>query len=333
MKAAVIILALTLATSARAQTTITSMTLGPNEIGTIRTTPNLSTRIVFSDPVQDVICGDLYDAGSGKGTFVVARGGTDQKPSNDVFIKPIASKGRSNLFVKVGENGKQTFNFVLVVVSEDKAHIAVNVTAPPATASQPDSSSGSETPPVNADLEKRRAEIEQQARQEADEILRNARQQANRITAEAEARVQEAERQVLARGEQVSEERFVQGLMLGLREIKINNPRVTTKRASVTLESRALSFDDKIYLRYTITNNDVKELVFNPVTLEGGPSSKEAQPLTIKVAQTKQENKLDPGESLTGVISLDAKLISAKDRVIFFVRDSDGTEIARINIQ
>ncbi len=302
------------------------MSLGPDQIGTVRTAQGITTRISFPEAVQEIICGDLYDSSSGRGTFVLQRGGTDQKPGNDVFLKPVASKGKSNLFVKVGENGKHTFNFVITVVSVEQAHIVVNVTAPSS-----DAASGSESPPSSADAAKIRADIEQQARQEADEILRNARQQANRITAESQARIQELEQEALVRSAQAAEDRFVKELMFGLRESKINNPRTNVGKKVIALDSRLLAFDEKNYLRYTITNNDATEFSFGSISLESG--SRDTQPLAVKITQSKTENKLNPGESLAGVIVFEAKLVSAKDKLVLLVRAEDGSEIARINIQ
>lgn len=330
MKVRVIIFATSLllcALSARAQSPITSMALGPDQIGTVKTAQGITTRISFPEAVQEIICGDLYDSSSGRGTFVLQRGGTDQKPGNDVFLKPVASKGRSNLFVKVGENGKHTFNFVLTVVSIEQAHLVVNVTLPAAST---DAAAGSEAPPSSTEAAKIRADIEQQARQEADEILRNARQQANRITAEAQARVQEMEQQSLVRSAQAAEERFVKELMFGLRDFKISNPRTVAGKRVFALDPRGLTFDEKNYLRYTITNNDTTEFVFGSVSLENG--GRDAQPVAAKVTQSKTENKLSPGESLAGVISFDAKLMT-KDRLTFVVRAEDGSEIARITVQ
>lgn len=304
------------------------MALGPDQIGTVRTAQGITTRISFPEAVQEIICGDLYDSSSGRGTFVLQRGGTDQKPGNDVFLKPVASKGKSNLFVKVGENGKHTFNFVLTVVSIEQAHIVVNVMLPQ---SSTDAASGSESPPSSADMAKLRADIEQQARQEADEILRNARQQANRVTAESQARIQELEQQALVRSAQAAEDRFVKELMFGLREIKISNPRTVAGKKVIALDPRVLAFDEKNYLRYTITNNDATEFSFGSISLEAG--SRDTQPLAVKITQSKPENKLNPGESLAGVISFEAKLITARDKLILLVRAEDGSEIARINIQ
>jgi type IV secretory pathway VirB9-like protein len=345
---AVIYLVLFLASSlgpAFAQSPIAAMTLGPDQIGKIRTAPGITTRITFTEPVQDIICGDLYDASSGRGTFVVQRGGTAERPSNDVFIKPIAPKGVSNLFVKIGENGKYTYNFDLEVVSLPQAHRVVNVSwaattqptqsatdPPPAATNNPAQPPGSDPSAATAEAEKRRSDILIQARQEADEIKRKAQQQADRIVTEAETKGSDLDRQTATRSEQVLEDKFVQALMLGLREIKINNPRVAVKKIIVALDPRVLTFDDKSYVRYTITNSGDKPFAYSSISLEIGSGS-QSHPVTVKVVQSKNENTLDPGESLSGVIAFDAKAVTAKDRLALYVRGEDSAEIAHVNIQ
>lgn len=104
-----------------AQPQITTITLGPDQIGVLKTGPAISTRVSFRERVQDIVCGDLYDPGSGTGAFVI------QRIDNDVFIKPVAAKGISNMFVKTGENRENTYNFSLMIVPIDEAYRIVNV--------------------------------------------------------------------------------------------------------------------------------------------------------------------------------------------------------------
>jgi vacuolar-type H+-ATPase subunit H len=348
--------------TAQAQAPIATIALGPDQIGVVKTAVGITTRITFPEPVQEIICGDLYDAATGKGTFVVQRSGTDQKPGNDVFIKPVASKGLSNMFVKAGD-GKHTYNFDLKIVSVDQAHRVVNVTDAPAVqptqsrdnqsgtpgatsstpnttqppsngeqhVAEPDKSDRTEKPAP--DFERLKADAEQQARQKGDEIIRNARQQADRIVGEAEAKMLDADRHSSTRADQLAEQRFMQALILGLREAKITNSRATTKKkVIVMLDPRMLMFDDKAYLRYTIQNAGAEDFAFNSVSLETG-EAKEIRLITVEVTQSKSENKLSPGESLTGVIAFDPKQITSKDRLTLFVRGEDSTEIAHVIIQ
>jgi hypothetical protein len=121
--------------------------------------------------------------------------------------------------------------------------------------------------------------------------------------------------------------------MLGLREAKVSNSRaITKKKIIVLLDPRMLMFDDKAYLRYTIQNAGSEDFAFSSVSLEVG-EDKEAHPITAEVNQSKTENKLAPGESLTGVISFDPKQLTSKDRLTLFVRGEDSVEIAHVTIQ
>ncbi len=322
---------------ARAQAPISSMALGPDQIGKVRTAPGITTKISFPDKVFESICGDLYDSASGKGTFVI------QQSGNDVFLKPIAPRGMSNLFVKVGDNGKYTYNFDLEVVTVAQAHRVVNVTqvaAPtqPGEAARHDtqpSSNGAQPPSASnqptADQEKRQAEIEQ-ARRDAAEILRSARQQADRILSEAQSKQIDYDRGSTERSKDEVERRFVKALMLGLREAKINNPRVQAKKVIISLDPRVLTLDDKSYLRYTIQNAGTTEFTFSSISLETVGET-ESKPITIQIIQNKAENKLESNESLAGVIIFDAALITAKDKLRLYVRGEDSAEIARVNIQ
>lgn len=338
LKFRVIILTLFFATSAAAAQSpspVTTITLGPDQIGVVKTAQGITTRITFTQPVAEIICGDLYDVQTGKGTFVVQRSGSGERPGNDVFIKPITSKGKSNMFVKTGENGKYTFNFDLEVVTVQQAHRVVNVLS----SLPPDPEVGnSEKPPeidmgaVNAEIERRKNDIEQKARQDADEIIRKAQQQASRIVNDAEARAAESDRQSAAKSRQLIEEKFVQALVPGLREIKIDDPRSTSKRVVVALDSKIIIFDGKPFVRYSITNNSETEFVFSVISVEAG-SSKDSQPVTIKLVQNKTQNRVGPGETIAGVVSFDAKYIVSKDKLSFVVRGDDGSEVVRISIQ
>src|SRR5947199_8282520 len=121
------------ASLARAQQSpIVTLQLGPDQIGIVKSAVGITTRISFAEPVAEIICGDLYNPADGKGTFGVQRSGTTEKPGNDVYVKPVASKGQSNMFVKTGD-GKHTYNFDLNIVPPTAAHRVVNVTdaAPP----------------------------------------------------------------------------------------------------------------------------------------------------------------------------------------------------------
>jgi archaellum component FlaG (FlaF/FlaG flagellin family) len=317
-----------------AQTPVTTLALSADRIGEIKTAQGITTMIRFPDPVQEIICGDLYDPGTGKGTFVIQRSGATDHPGNEVFIKPVASKGLSNMFVKTGD-GKHTYSFDLMIVSTPQgAHRMVNVTdqvaaANPGGMDQHSSEADKSAP----DFERLKAEAEQQARQKAAEILRTAQQQADRKITEADAKIAEAERLAPQRAEQQIERRFMQALMLGLREMRVKNTKVTTpKKAIITLDPRVLLFDDKAYLRYMIQNTGDKDFIFTSLSLEV-VDGKGSKPLTAEVNQSKTANSLPPGEALTGVIVFDPKQVAAKQNLTMFVRGEDSAELAHLTIQ
>jgi hypothetical protein len=322
------------------QSPIVTLQLGPDQIGVVKTSVGITTRITFSEPVADIICGDLYNPADGKGTFVVQRSGSTEKPGNDVYVKPVASKGQSNMFVKTGD-GRHTYNFDLTIGPPTMAHRVVNVTdaAPPA-ATTPNSTSNSNSTSESAkpapcpDADRIRADAEEQGRRKADEVIRNARQQADRITGEAEAKLADAGRQSSERIGQESGRRFLQALLLGLREVKIANPKATTKKKIiVTLDpSRVLVFGERAYIRYTIQNAGSEDFSFTSLTLEAGQGA-ETRPLTIEVVQNKPENKLAANETLTGVIVFDPKQVESKDKLTFYLRAEDHLEIAHVTVQ
>jgi type IV secretory pathway VirB9-like protein len=321
--------------SALAQSPVATLALGTDRIGEIRTAQGITTMIRFTEAVQEIICGDLYDPGTGKGTFVVQRSGTNERPGNEVFVKPVASRGASNMFVKT--DGKHTYSFDLTIVATPQAHRMVNVTdVAAATSASPTGPAadprGSDPEKPSPDFERLKSEAEQQGRQKAAEIIRSAQQQADRKIAEADAKLAEAERLAPQRADQEIERRFMQALMLGLRETKLSNTRAIAKKAVITLDQRMLLFDDKAYLRYTIQNTGDKDFAFAAMSLEVS-DGKEAKPLTTLVNQSKTDNTLAPGESLTGVIVFDPKQVGTKQRLTLFVRGEDSAELAHVTIQ
>lgn len=322
-----------LANFAHAQTAVTTLALSSDRIGEIKTSPGITTMIRFPDPVQEIICGDLYDPGTGKGTFVVQRSGANDHPGNEVFIKPVAPKGVSNMFVKTAD-GKHTYSFDLTIVPTPQgAHRMVNVTDQAAASSSSSPEQRAEPDKSSSEFERLKAEAEQQARQKAAEILRTAQQQADRKIAEADAKIAEADKLAPQRAEQEIERRFMQALMLGLREIKVNNTKVTTaKKTVITLDPRVLLFDDKAYLRYMIQNTGDKDFAFTSLSLEV-VDGKDSKPLTAEINQSKTVNTLPPGEALTGVIVFDPKHVAAKQKLTLFVRGADSAELAHLTIQ
>ena len=325
---------LVLASTARAQQSlITTLTLGPNQIGLVKTAPGITTRIAFSEPVKEIICGDLYDTTSGKGSFVV------QRSDNDVFLKPVVPKGLSNLFVKTGERGENVYSLDLVIVPVAEAYRMVTVAssvASPAAGSQQSPASdqtGSETA----------AKTIAAAQKQAEDILANARGQAGQIVTQAEKRAADSDRQAVQRStdlerkttermEQEIQRRFVRAMIQGVRDVKVNDSYVNQKRIEIMLDPRILTFDERSYLRYTIKNNSEKEFAFSSLSLEKS-SGKEKREIPAEINQGRVENRLKAGETIIGIIVFDSRLVTETDRLTLFVRGEGNIEIARLNIQ
>jgi TonB family protein len=112
---------LLIVTVAQAQTQTITVRLGHNEIAVVKTAEGITTRLIFHEQVNEIICGSLYDPESGTGSFVI------QRINNDIFLKPVVSKGLSNVFVRAGKNGEFTYSFDLQVVPAAQAHRIVDV--------------------------------------------------------------------------------------------------------------------------------------------------------------------------------------------------------------
>ena len=303
---------------ANAQSPIITVTLGPNQIGQVKTTQGITTRITFPEPVREIICGDLYDPATGRGSFVV------QRIDNDVFLKPVVSKGLSNLFVKTGEKGEHTYGFDLQVVSIDQAHRIVNVAVASGAHGQAQQPSG--------DPSEEAKKVLNAAQQQADSIITLANQQASEIYQRAVQRAEDLDRKSAERAQQEIELRFQRAMIQGVREMKSADSHVVAKKVSLTLDPRVLTFDDKSYLRYTIKNEGDQEFGFSGLTLERR-SGKQTLTIPATVIQGRVENKLNPGEALIGIIVFDAKEVGAGDKLTLYIRGANNTEIARLNIQ
>jgi vacuolar-type H+-ATPase subunit H len=312
-----------------AQSLITTVTVGPNQIGQVKTTQGITTRIIFPEIVRDIICGDLYDPASGKGSFVI------QRIDNDVFLKPVVSKGLSNLFVKTGEKGEHTYSFDLQIVGLDQAHRVVNVSDSSAGHVQP-SSAGSDASEDAKKLlsaaEQRANETLSNARQQADRLMAQTNQQASEVYAKALQRSEEVDRQSANRARQEIEDRFSRAMIQGVREVKSVDSHVVARRVSLALDPRMLTFDDRSYLRYTIRNSGDKDFAFNGLALERR-SGKDVFVIQAKVIQGRAENKIGPGEAIMGIIVFDAKEVGGEDKLTLYVRGEDNTELARLTIQ
>lgn len=340
----------TIAQDVPAQSPVAALALASDQIGVVRTAQGITTRISFPEEVDEIICGDLYDSASGKGSFVAQRSG------NDVFLKPIPAKGMSNLFVKT--RAKRTYNFDLMIVPVSQSHRVVNVSdakpgavyasahntptdlnGPPQNGSAADNAKPSPEPGPRGEEIEQRARLEAEAiltgaRQRADDLVTAGRQQSERMISEAETKIADAERLSGERASQQAEQRFVQALILGLRETKVENTKLTIKKFVIVLDPRILVFNDKSYVRYRLHNAGDKPFTFGSITLETGANEGDGPtPIMMSLSQSKNENRLEPGESLTGVIAFDAKQVTTGTRLFLSLRGEDKVEIGRLTVQ
>jgi hypothetical protein len=309
---------------ALAQKLIVTLKLDGDQIGLVRTAQGLTTRLAFAEPVKEVICGDLYDPASGKGSFVV------QRSDNDVFIKPITTKGVSNLFVRTGDRVRRIYNFDLSIVEFDKAYRVVNIEneeSPP----RPAAGAGEQATP---DPAKDKDDPMTQARAQADEILRSARQQASRMVAEAQQSVDELQRQAITDAPQQVQRRFIAALLGGMNVTRINNAHVVTqKKVALRLDKEIYTFEGRTYMRYTIQNSGSENFVYSGLRLEAGTTPASQRQVPAEVIQTKPENKVVPGETVAGILVFDQKLVSTKDKLVLSVQGKDDTTLTHIVLQ
>jgi hypothetical protein len=303
---------------AQGQLAIVKVTLGPDQIATIRTAQGITTRVSFPDLVREIICGDLYDPTSGKGGFVV------QRSDNDVFLKPIPARGMTNLFVKTGEKGEHVYNFDLTIGPVFEAHRVVSVSVAPVSA-PPGVQRQGDRPAQQPD------DAVLRARQQAAEIEKNANKQAERIIAEAEHKAAETDRAAHQHADE-TEKRFVYAIIDGWRDIKVSRPRVASGSVVVTLDRKVIIFDGKSYLRYMIQNNGPDVFEFTAISIETG-LEKDGQPIEANAIQDKPENKVAPRETIKGVIVFGSDLVKQNTRLTMHVRGQDNEAIARAIIQ
>lgn len=91
---------------------VVRITAGGERIASIRTARGVTTMLSLPAEAREAVCGDLFDAQSGNGCFVIQRSG------RDLFLKPLKATGETNLFVKTDA---ATYAFDLTVVPAPRA--------------------------------------------------------------------------------------------------------------------------------------------------------------------------------------------------------------------
>ena len=304
-----------------AQSPITTMALGPNQIATIKCAQGITTRVTFPEVVKEIICGDLYD-GSANGSFVAQRSG------NDVFLKSIVSKGASNMFVKTGEKGEHVYNFDLQIVPASVAYRVVNVTyknEPP----EP-SSDGDRTAAPSGGSSAAAEEAIRAARKEADRLIAQAEQEAAAINRDALDRSAQADRTIPEKSDEEISRRFAAAVLAGLPESKAGAVHASVDHVLVAVDKRVLKFGNKYYVHFTIQNNSGEDFAYSEISLESG-FGPQATSLQVSVVQARNENKVSRGESQTGVVVFEWALPHAG--LSFVLKAAGNSEVARLIFQ
>jgi hypothetical protein len=91
---------------------VVRVSAGGERIASIRTSRGVTTMLSLPSEAKEAVCGDLFDAQTGNGCFVIQRSG------RDLFLKPLKATGATNLFVKTETT---TYAFDLVVGPAERA--------------------------------------------------------------------------------------------------------------------------------------------------------------------------------------------------------------------
>lgn len=209
---------------------VVRLSAGGERIAEIRTARGVTTMISLPAEAKEAVCGDLFDAQSGNGCFVIQRSG------RDLFLKPLKASGSTNLFVKTDS---ATYAFDLSVVPPGRAMRIVFVET-----AAPDRALAAE----RANLERDRAGLErdreQLAKDRAAAVIELDRSRAA-IAEEANARAEGIARSWIADG-------AVDGAVLSRRSARGRSG------IEVTLGSVAVRIGDRTALRCTVRNSGSK---------------------------------------------------------------------------
>jgi Skp family chaperone for outer membrane proteins len=274
----------------------------PDTIVTIRTAQNVITRVALPEEAKEAICGDLFDAASNTGSFVINKSG------NDVFIKPVNSKSQTNLFVKTETS---VYNFDLVVVPSAQAHRVVNVNLP------------SHTEEIEQLREAARREIAaERTEMEADMAKRLADRQ-EELDKQAQATLAADQRKLRAeadrRANELATRRIVDGVMQGFQTVTMRERRAEGERIDLLVDDVAYIFEGRLYVRYRITNKSSRDLTFSEprVLIRNGERDR---PVATTVVTARGDYVVPGGSTIAGVAIFEMPNLENLDRLYLAVR-------------
>ena len=287
----------------------------PDTITTLRTAQNLITRIAFSSEAKQAICGDLFDPATNTGSFVIDHNGTD------VFIKPVAAKGQTNLFVKTDQ---ATYNFDLVVVPAAQAYRVVNVNLPPFQ-KQID-----EQKAANAkELEQARADLEQELDQKYQDRVRQLEtQSATDIATETRKIRAEGDR----RAADMAQRRFVDGMLQGFTTVPLREKRGQSDQLEVAVDDVAYIFEGRLYVRIRVTNRGQKDVTYQePKIIVQGPGQKD-QSVATTTFTSRGDYKIPAGQSVGIVAVFERPSLDKGERVVLFMRGDQKDKLLALRL-
>lgn len=273
-------------------------------ITTIKTAQNVITRVAFSREAKEAICGDLFDAASNTGSFIITKSGTD------VFIKPVTTKAQTNLFIKTDS---EIYNFDLVVVPATQAYRVVNVNMPA----------------YMVQIEKRKAEAEREIAEsrkqltaEMDQKLRDRQEELDRKAADdlAEER-RKLQVDVDRKANDMATRRVADGVMEGFNTVAFRERRAQIDQLDVTVGDSAFVFEGKIFIRFAVTNRGDRDVVFvQPRILVRGAEADGEREIASTTITQRGDNKSISRLTATAVTVCELPELERGQRLVFVLR-------------
>ncbi|HQR37768.1 MAG TPA: TrbG/VirB9 family P-type conjugative transfer protein [Blastocatellia bacterium] len=283
-------------------------------ITTIRTAQNIVTRVALPGEAKEAICGDLFDSTSNTGSFVISRTG------NDVFIKPVASKGQTNLFIKTD---RDVYNFDLVVVPPAQAYRVVNINLPP-YAQQIEQQKAAARREIAEERSRMQDEIDDKIAARQREL---DQQNADTLATEQRKLRAEADR----RAGDMATRRFVDGIMQGFPSVPLRERRAQLDQMDLTVDDSAFIFEGKLYVRYRLANNGAGELTYaEPKLVVRGVESD--RPVTSTTYTARGDYKAPAGQTASGVVVFERPALERGERLILMVRGESKDRVIQLRL-
>jgi hypothetical protein len=285
----------------------------PDTITTLKTAQNLITRVALPQEAKQAICGDLFDPATNTGSFVIDHNG------NDVFIKPVAKSGQTNLFVKTDT---AVYNFDLVVVPPAQAYRVVNVNLPPY-----EQQIAAQKAAAAREIEQQRTQLETDMAQELATRKTELDQKAQADLAAEQKRLRtDADR----RAADMATRRFIDGILQGLSTIPLREKRGQYDQIEVVVDDSAYVFEGKLYVRFRLTNRGTKDVTYQEPKLlvQGGEKDR---PVTTTLFTSRGDYKVPAGQSAAGIAVFERPSLDKGERIVLIVRGG-GDRVVQLRL-